>query len=138
MLSYPLTEPQACHAGGSLYSSNGHCYKLQSTTQNWQTAEQACVSLGSTAHLAKIDSAALQTFILSNVVTSGQVWTGLTDRNLEGQLEWADGEIWSSYPAVTAAVTDCFHLDSAGTWQSSSCTATKNSVCEYSSRGKEL
>lgn len=131
-----ISEPKQCHSGGSLYSSNDHCYKVLTTTQSWATADAACTALDSTAHLAKIDSAALQSFLLTNVVTSGEVWTGLTDRNMEGMLQWADGEIWSSYPVVTASEVDCFSMDSAGSWHSKSCTVQLQAVCEYNSRGK--
>ncbi|XP_062602087.1 polycystin-1-like isoform X2 [Saccostrea cucullata] len=129
------SKPIACPHGGSLYSGNGHCYKLQTSDQNWATAQGACTSLGSTANLAKIDSAAIESFILNNVVSAGQqVWTGLSDQNLEGQLEWADGQIWSTYPSVTTANLDCFSLQSSGMWQARSCTVTMKSVCEYNSR----
>lgn len=131
-----ISEPKPCHSGGSLYSSNSHCYKVLTTTQSWATANAACTALDSTAHLAKIDSAALQSFLLTNVVTSGEVWTGLTDRNMEGMLQWADGEIWSSYPPVTASEVDCFSVDSAGLWQSKSCTVLLQAICEYNSQGK--
>lgn len=131
-----ISEPKQCHSGGSLYSSNDHCYKVLTTTQSWTTADAACTALDPSAHLAKIDSAALQSFLLMNVVTSGEVWTGLTDRNMEGMLQWADGEIWSSYPVVTASEVDCFSIDSAGSWLSKSCTVQLQAVCEYNSRGK--
>lgn len=107
-----------------------------SSTQDWPAADTACKAISTTAHLAKIDSAAIQSFLLTNVVTSGEVWTGLTDRNMEGQLEWSDGEIWSTFPSVTATEVDCFSMNSAGSWQAKSCTVALQAVCEYNSRGK--
>lgn len=83
--------------GGILFGplphpSNGHHYYLLEPS-TWTDSQSQAVLLG--GHLATIDDAAENQWILQTVASSGSavstLWIGLTDRDQEGTWTWVSG-----------------------------------------------
>ncbi len=71
--------------------ANGHAYVLLQPS-SWTQAESAAVSLG--GHLATINDAAENTWVWTTfeAASTGNIWIGLNDINVEGTFEWSSGE----------------------------------------------
>jgi hypothetical protein len=114
---------------------------------SYADADLSCTSLG--MHLVKIDSAAENDFIASNMfgTNAAFIWLGGDDRAVEGTWRWHDGTLfWSGtssgmapsgiytnwYPGYpgAAATTDCLEMRDDATWDDKQCTQGKRYVCE--------
>ncbi|XP_063406552.1 perlucin-like protein [Mytilus trossulus] len=73
---------------------NGHCYYYGSEKLTWFESEQRCIHIG--GHLAKIDDAAENKWILDNRTYKLDVWMGLTDLE-EGEFRWIYDQTIAKY-----------------------------------------
>ena len=115
-------------AGPITNSANGHLYYLTSRT-NWVSAEAEAVSLG--GHLVAINDTDEQEWVYSTfapLIGSVSIWIGLSDQDIEGTFQWANGDItsyrnWAPYEPNNYQFIDqdYAHLypstdESAGKW----------------------
>ncbi len=75
-----------------------HCYRSNSNTNNWETAEARCNDLGPGWTLAAITSVEERNFIDDTNVTNGQSWLGGHDPNGDDNFEWTNMEPWGFAP----------------------------------------
>jgi hypothetical protein len=80
-------------AGPITNAANGHLYYLLTPT-SWLAAEAEAVTLG--GHLATINDAAENAFVITAFGSYDYFFIGLTDKDVEGSFRWIDGDT-SSY-----------------------------------------
>jgi len=68
----------------------GHRYRLTPTPMDWEAAEKYAQSLG--GHLAAVNSAAEQRWLVATFCGQGSLWIGFTDKQREGKWRWTTGE----------------------------------------------
>jgi glucose/arabinose dehydrogenase len=70
---------------------NGNRYVLTSTALSWDAAQSEAQQLG--GNLVTITDAAEETWLKQTFGDAEEFWIGLTDRRVEGQFEWVNGEV---------------------------------------------
>ncbi|XP_019622794.1 PREDICTED: snaclec 5-like [Branchiostoma belcheri] len=101
--SWRTSEPDSGDECASFYSScpadyasfNGVCYKSFTGSNNRAQARDACVADG--AMLAMPKDSATNEFLATLAPVTGGRWLGLTDRDLDGQWEFEDGDYLTGY-----------------------------------------
>ena len=73
----------------SLWSYNGHVYRLTDTTGSWSQSEAQAQALG--GHLVTIDDAVEQAWLTANFGSLANLWIGASDAAAEGTWRWTDG-----------------------------------------------
>lgn len=76
-------------AAGQFSGSNGHCYKVLTTTGSWSNRRSACQGVGSGWDLAVVDSEAENDVIAMHLTQSS--WLGGSDTTTEGDWRWLTG-----------------------------------------------
>ena len=76
------------------FTYNDREYLLSSGATSWSEAQAEAESLG--GNLVAIDDAAEQNWLRQTFGSSERFWIGLSDRNVEGDFQWVNGET-SSY-----------------------------------------
>ncbi len=84
-----LNELAQANYQGKLAIYNGKEYVL-TTAKTWEEAQAEAVSLG--GNLVTINDAAEEAWLRQTFGETEDLWIGLTDKNQEGQFEWANGE----------------------------------------------
>lgn len=131
--SLPLPAPGPC-TDGSL--RDGRCWKILAKPSSWTEARAACQGWG--GELASVHDKAEDLFARGLVdATCGKdatAWLGLTDRAIEGQFRWVDGEkggFWQFAPGEpnNAGNEDYATLLPDGKWNDSDGSAAPCAVC---------
>ena len=78
---------EACPDGWTRFGSK--CYKSVSTDQKWSECEATCANHG--AQMLCIEDAATNQWVSDNLMTTTDLWLGLTDVEVEGDWEWRSG-----------------------------------------------
>ena len=73
--------------GGYTY---GHSTYILSSAGTWEAAQAEARNLG--GHLVTINDAGENAWLQTTFGTSEQFWMGLTDKDVEGSFQWANGE----------------------------------------------
>lgn len=109
---------------------NGHAYLHFEDLQSWDFARVRCQSQG--GHLVTITSMEEANFLASMGLFEASVWTGLSDRSMEGQMAWITGEAVSYMEAFGSLNSDAFDCVIANNtwWYWADCTELRPSVCE--------
>jgi glucose/arabinose dehydrogenase len=76
---------------GILPTYNGKEYRLTSSAKSWEQAQVEAQSLG--GNLVTINDAAEETWLKQTFGDNENFWIGLTDRAVEGDFQWVNGEI---------------------------------------------
>jgi hypothetical protein len=138
-----------CAAGESAFG--GHCYFLDTSARNNNSAASLCTARGAGYHLATIESAAENTFV-AGLVGSADTWLGGGDAVTEGTFVWTTGQtFWTGGASGTAAGSsyvnfvsgepndsgggtlsgaDCLRMISGGGWRDASCGDAYRTLCE--------
>ncbi|MFK0730324.1 MAG: Calx-beta domain-containing protein [Gloeotrichia echinulata GP01] len=69
---------------------NGKNYILTNGSKTWENAQAEAQSLG--GNLVTINDAAEETWLKSTFGSNQQFWIGFTDKDVEGQFKWVNGE----------------------------------------------
>ncbi len=120
------------------FTRDGHNYLVCTTPRNWQVAGAHCAAFG--AVLAAPDSAAEATWLMSKArtVVNQDYWTGLNDRDEEGNFTFLNTRgatsaqvPWSAGEPNNAGDEDCAFLraDDA-TFNDLNCLRQKGVLCE--------
>ena len=78
---------EACPVGWTRYGSK--CYKSVATSQTWPQCEATCAMQG--AQMLCIDDAATNQWVSDNLMSTTDLWLGVTDALVEGDWEWRSG-----------------------------------------------
>ncbi|KAL5015747.1 hypothetical protein ScPMuIL_005336 [Solemya velum] len=119
------------------------CYYKSGEKKTWSDARQACRRFG--ANLLKIDSVDEKYWFEHQSYQAVRYWTGLNDRDTEGQWRWDDGTTanqslvrWNNAPSNYVSDEDCACLNNDGIYNDLPCTSKIGYICEYSRGGKCL
>ena len=133
VIAASLKSIQAVCSSG--YTNYGHsCYKYFTETDTWLNARDICADEG--GWLVSISDEKENDFVLSMIDSEDRVWIGLSDRNVEGKLQWDHGEAitysnWANgEPNNFGGSEDCIELHGDGKWNDGSCTASRSFLCE--------
>ena len=83
IIEIPQTPPQ-------IYTYNDREYLLTNSATSWLEAQAEAESLG--GNLVIINDAAEQTWLNQTFGNSDRLWIGLSDRNMEGDFQWVNGD----------------------------------------------
>jgi glucose/arabinose dehydrogenase len=75
---------------GILPTYNGKQYQLTSSAKSWEQAQAEAQRLG--GNLVTVNDAAEEAWLRQSFNTSVPLWIGLTDRTIEGNFQWINGE----------------------------------------------
>ncbi|MHB8519117.1 MAG: FG-GAP-like repeat-containing protein [Limisphaerales bacterium] len=112
---------------------NGHAYTVSDSSTTWYNAETQARSLG--GHLATIDGASENAWVLGNFSGFGNFWIGLTDEAQKGNFLWASGDSvrytnWSGGTPDNSNNKDYTAVSGAGTWANYTANTTYRGVIE--------
>ncbi|WAR15832.1 PGCB-like protein [Mya arenaria] len=83
-----------CEAGWTTFKVS--CYQLFSISKQWDDAKSACERVN--ASLVSITSKEEDDFINAYINgTSGTIWIGANERDMDGLWKWESGEEWESF-----------------------------------------
>ena len=114
----------------------GHVYLFCEQALDWQSAENACLSVG--YDLVALGDAAEESWV-SDTAASLQAttwWSGYNDRAVEGAWGWSNGEPvvytnWAAGEPNNSGDEDCTQLLWSGyQWNDAQCAAGQSYVCE--------
>uniref|UniRef100_A0A7M4F3Z7 Polycystin 1, transient receptor potential channel interacting n=1 Tax=Crocodylus porosus TaxID=8502 RepID=A0A7M4F3Z7_CROPO len=129
-----------CPSDGLVFPGNGYCYRLVVEKAEWLKAQQQCQEHGN-GELAFVSSPEIQSFLVSRVIRSLDVWIGFNDFasagaqqrgegfNLESCQNWLPGE-----PHPSNA-DHCVRMGPTGQCNTDLCIATHSYVCQYKPEG---
>ncbi|XP_066304553.1 uncharacterized protein [Branchiostoma lanceolatum] len=128
----PATTPTPsvqCAPGYRNYANN--CYKLISTSQDWNSAAQICRQ--DATELASVTSPYEQGFLTSWL--KQKVWIGLSDRQTAGLYTWSDSwpiyyDNWGEGEPSRGANEGCVAMEMDGLWTDSVCSQQLPAVCK--------
>ncbi|MGH0145637.1 UNVERIFIED_CONTAM: hypothetical protein FKN15_009305 [Acipenser sinensis] len=113
--SVRLLSAASCPQGWVPFKSS--CYKTGKGIEQWSAAQKSCALSLQRAHLADIETEEEYLFISSYLKTFNHVimlWTGLNDKQTEGELRWTDGSAYNLGNVMTSNLphneTDCYAL----------------------------
>lgn len=148
-LLFGLVLALGVQAGPAIYPGNGHAYEIVNGNYFWDAHENAPGHLlnGVPAHLAIIDSQALQDFLLTNMervdeLGTGGAWFGLFRQspigtpNVNGDWAWNNGQALSfTFTPWASGEPDGWaaYLLPDGTWGSSEGSYFRLAIVEYDS-----
>jgi glucose/arabinose dehydrogenase len=72
------------------FTYNGKQYRLTSAAKTWEQAQAEAQTVG--GNLVTINNAAEETWLKQAFGGTESFWIGITDRRIEGQFEWGNGE----------------------------------------------
>ncbi|ESO85123.1 hypothetical protein LOTGIDRAFT_131080, partial [Lottia gigantea] len=116
----------------------GHfCYLFANNSETtWSQARSVCQKGG--GDLLKQDTADKKYWISQQIIPSRGYWTGLNDRDTEGDYKWADGTKlntqfiqWDKEPNSNVEEADCGLIARDGTFDDVSCSQKQGYICEY-------
>jgi hypothetical protein len=126
----------SCESSDEFASADARgCYRLTADTATWLDARAACLGWG--GDLVSIESAAEDDFLTARLATD--VWIGVNDREIEGDMVWADGSPlgyanWGAgQPDDFNAQEDCGEkrVADGGGWNDGPCAGTPRAfLCE--------
>ncbi|TMQ23361.1 MAG: C-type lectin domain-containing protein [Deltaproteobacteria bacterium] len=122
-----MTSGLTCGGTATTFPCGGHCWARCTGSATWTAASQAC--MGWQGALGEIDDATEQSCVAGHVSTA--TWIGL--RQSDAATRPADGWGWngSTTPLVYMHWQEqCGKIQSDGTWDDVSCTATTPFLCE--------
>ncbi|XP_062444513.1 polycystin-1 isoform X3 [Rhea pennata] len=129
-----------CPLDGLVFPGNNHCYQLVVEKAEWLEAQQRCQEHGN-GELAFVSSPEIQSFLVTHVIRSLDVWIGFNDFastgaqqsgegfNLESCQNWLPGE-----PHPSNA-DHCVRMGPTGQCNTDLCMAKHSYVCEYKPKG---
>ncbi|XP_041112261.1 phosphatidylinositol phosphatase PTPRQ-like [Polyodon spathula] len=95
----------------------GSCYKTGKGIEQWSAAQKSCELSLQRAHLTDIETEEEYLFISNYLKTFNHMimlWTGLNDKQTEGELRWTDGSAYNLGTVMTSNLphneTDCYAL----------------------------
>jgi hypothetical protein len=132
-------------------SYGGHDYLLCQEQRPWEDANNGCIAIG--MRLVRVDDANENQWLFTNANTpngqASEVWLGASDRAVEGEWRWSDGELfWVGDPVGTPQNglfdawyfrepnnvndEDCAALETAAKpeWYDHHCELSLSYVCE--------
>uniref|UniRef100_A0A669QU75 Polycystin 1, transient receptor potential channel interacting n=1 Tax=Phasianus colchicus TaxID=9054 RepID=A0A669QU75_PHACC len=129
-----------CPHDGLVFPGNNHCYQLVVEKAEWLEAQQHCQEHGN-GELAFVSSPEIQSFLVTHVIRSLDVWIGFNDFasteaqqrgegfNIESCQNWLPGE-----PHPSNA-DHCVRMGPTGQCNTDLCMAKHSYVCEYKPKG---
>jgi cysteine-rich repeat protein len=124
------------------HSTTHHCYRLVTTSERQQAAQNDCATWGGAVglgYLVSITSADEQTFV-QNIGAGNERWIGAGDAAVEGSFEWISGEPWSytnwRNGEPSGGGEDCVEIENDGQWDDQPCDDQKWYVCERGAAGE--
>uniref|UniRef100_A0A8C2TGT6 Polycystin 1, transient receptor potential channel interacting n=1 Tax=Coturnix japonica TaxID=93934 RepID=A0A8C2TGT6_COTJA len=135
----PAVHPMCPH-DGLVFPGNNHCYQLVVEKAEWLEAQQHCQEHGN-GELAFVSSPEIQSFLVTHVIRSLDVWIGFNDFasteaqqrgegfNIESCQNWLPGE-----PHPSNA-DHCVRMGPTGQCNTDLCMAKHSYVCEYKPKG---
>ncbi|XP_053221798.1 polycystin-1 isoform X2 [Podarcis raffonei] len=128
------TVQPVCPLDSVVFPGNSHCYWLVAEKAEWPEAQQHCWEYGN-GTLAFVSSPQIQSFLVSRVTRSLDVWIGFNASpsplqreegfNLQSCQNWLPGE-----PHPSNA-DHCVRMGPAGQCNTDLCTAKHSYVCEH-------
>lgn len=118
------------------WPDNGHFYRLVDSSSSWDAARTTCA--GDDAHLAIIDDQAENDHV-RGLTSSGNLWIGLNDQDMERTFVWVDGTVlneaedftnWNDGEPNNSFGEDCVEMRSDGQWNDRDCSSNRPFVCE--------
>ncbi|KAM4748839.1 phosphatidylinositol phosphatase PTPRQ [Rhinophrynus dorsalis] len=137
-------ETGICEDGWAAFKSS--CYKISLQSKPWDDAEHSCETLYSGSHLVHVQNIEEHDFLSSYLHRINEIillWSGLTDKKVEGQLMWADGSYYNLNKADVSVIstlpkneTDCYALQQNATgpnyfYTAFYCNMDLPYICEY-------
>uniref|UniRef100_A0A670JHV8 Polycystin 1, transient receptor potential channel interacting n=1 Tax=Podarcis muralis TaxID=64176 RepID=A0A670JHV8_PODMU len=132
------TVQPVCPLDSVVFPGNSHCYWLVAEKAEWLEAQQHCWEYGN-GTLAFVSSPQIQSFLVSRVTRSLDVWIGFNASpsplqreegfNLQSCQNWLPGE-----PHPSNA-DHCVRMGPAGQCNTDLCTAKHSYVCEHKPQG---
>ena len=137
-----------CRGGQTASADGKSCYELHTKTTTFAKAELACEAIGSSYHLAEIQSSTENDLVKNLVGSKGKTWIGANDKATEGTWLYNDGTAvtytnWNSGEPNNLFNQDCaamyaksggfFGFLSGGTWgawDDDTCSNLRNYACE--------
>lgn len=131
-----LAATQKCQSGWTRY--HNFCYNFNIPLRlAWTAARDRCLQYG--ADLVSIHSSDEKQFVLTQahkVNWRHSLWTGLSDRNVEGGYVWSDRSplqftSWNSrQPDNWKGLEDCVEMYMGGTWNDLTCSEIRHFACK--------
>ncbi|KAJ3605426.1 hypothetical protein NHX12_027473 [Muraenolepis orangiensis] len=135
--SYTFADGELRCSGADWYELGEFCYKPFGVKKTWDSARQACQSLG--AELVSILSMTEQSWVESYLyMATNDVWTGLHDPRQVGFYMWSDNHMttftnWAPGEPNNHAgfKEDCVEmLHESGRWDDVACTELNTYICK--------
>ncbi|XP_072838441.2 polycystin-1 [Pogona vitticeps] len=125
-----------CPGDSVVFSENSHCYWLVAEKAEWQEAQRHCQEQGD-GNLALVSSPEIQSFLVSRVTRSLDVWIGFNDVASPSPLQREEGfnlqscQNWLPGEPHPSNADHCLRMGPAGQCNTDLCTAKHSYVCEH-------
>ncbi|XP_061456021.1 polycystin-1 isoform X2 [Rhineura floridana] len=126
----------ACPLDSIAFAGNNHCYWLVAEKAEWLEAQQRCQEEGN-GTLAFVSSPQIQSFLVSHVTRSLDVWIGFNDVASPSPLQREEGfnlqscQNWLPGEPHPSNADHCVRMGPAGQCNTDLCTAKHSYVCEH-------
>ncbi|XP_038618623.1 LOW QUALITY PROTEIN: polycystin-1 [Tachyglossus aculeatus] len=125
-----------CPEDTEIFAGNGHCYRLVVDKASWPEADRHCRLWGGGA-LASVGSPEVQSFLVSQVIRSLDVWIGFKDVAAPGAQPAGEGfdlqscQNWLPGEPHPATADHCVRMGPTGQCNTDLCMAAHSYVCEF-------
>ncbi|XP_077173138.1 polycystin-1 isoform X2 [Paroedura picta] len=126
-----------CPADSVVFPANRHCYRLVAEKAEWLEAQRHCQEF-SNGDLAFVSSPEIQSFLVSHVTRSLDVWIGFNDMaSPRGPRQQGEGfdlqscQNWLPGEPHPSNADHCVRMGPAGQCNTDLCMAKHSYVCEY-------
>ncbi|XP_066496885.1 polycystin-1 isoform X2 [Tiliqua scincoides] len=125
-----------CPLDSVVFPGNGHCYWLGAEKAEWLEAQRHCKEYGN-GNLAFVSSPDIQSFLVSRVTRSLDVWIGFNDSASPSPLQQGEGfnlqscQNWLPGEPHPSNADHCVRMGPAGQCNTDLCMVKHSYVCEY-------